>query len=578
MADQSNVFQAMDDFRQARQQAVLEQLFARLRGRSDELLSYEEVRQKLRGLEGSSRELREIPVDAIIGSVGRYKDFTRTFLPKEDVSSARWAKVMAAADSLEGLPPIEVYQIGQAYFVLDGNHRVSVARRLGMSHIQAYVREIKTRVPFSPDDDPDSLIVKAEYTNFLEATRFDEIVPGADLILTAPGKYPLLEEHIRIHQYYLGIEQQREISLEEAVTSFYQQVYLPVVEIIHRSGLMREFPDRTEADLYLWLAEHRAALQEALDMEVSPTRAALDLAEQKSALPERVASRLGSTLKKSLVPDELDPGPPVGTWRQNILERAQRSRLFKDILVPVSGEEESWQALEQALVVARHDEARLHGLHVVPETDDPQAQELLPLQERFLRRCQEAGIPATFAVQSGQISRQIADRTRWNDLVVLRLQHPPGSAPLERLGSGLRRILRQSYIPVLLVPDSSTALGHGLLAFDGSATAMEALYLAAYLHCGWDMRLTIITVAETDEKVQEIHQQARAYLEERQVAAEFIHKHGDIPGDILTAAREKGCDWLLTGSYSLNPLLEVVWGSTIESLLQEARLPLLISR
>lgn len=578
MADKAQIFQAMQDFQQARQQAVLEQLTARLLGRSDELLSYADVRQKLKGLESSSRELREIPLDAIVGSVGRYKDFTRSFLPKEEVSSERWAKIMAATDSMEGLPPIEVYQIGEAYFVLDGNHRVSVARRLDMGYIQAYVREIKTRVPFSPLDNPDSLILKAEYTNFLEATHFDEFVPAANLQLTAPGKYPLLEEHIRIHQYYLGLEEQRDISLEEAVISFYHNVYLPVVEIIRRSGLLREFPDRTEADLYLWVSEHRAELQTALNMDISTTRAALDLAAQKSPLPERVAARLGSSLKGSLVPDELDSGPPVGSWRQNVLEPAERQQLFKDLLVPIGDDSQNWQALDQALIIAQCENATLNGLHVVPESASPEAEELQPLQQAFLQRCREQDVPATFSIQSGKISRSIVERTRWNDLVVLHLQHPPGSAPLERLSSGIRGILRRSYIPILLVPRDPTPLAHALLAFDGSPTALEALYLAAYLNCAWDTKLTIITVASTDEKAESILQQAQDYLEQRDVTAAFVHRHGEISGDILTTAREHHCDWLLAGSYSLNPLLEVVWGSTVDALLQKSELPVLITR
>ena len=146
----------------------------------------------------------------------RYTDFTRTFLPREDFDKDRWARVMQEATGPTGLPPIEVYQIGDVYFVIDGNHRVSVVRQMGATHIQAYVTEVETRVPLSPDIQPDELILKAEYTNFLEVTRLDELRPGADLNMTVPGRYGTLLEHIEIHRYFMGLELQREISHEEA--------------------------------------------------------------------------------------------------------------------------------------------------------------------------------------------------------------------------------------------------------------------------------------------------------------------------------------------------------------------------
>ncbi|NIU60739.1 MAG: universal stress protein, partial [Pseudomonas stutzeri] len=225
--------------------------------------------------------------------MGRYNDFTRSFLPRQDSDQERWAKVHVAATGLVGLPPIEVYQIGEAYFVLDGNHRVSVARQLGATHIQAYVTEVRTRVPLSPDVQPDDLILKAEYADFLEHTCLDEIRPEADLSVTAPGQYRVLEEHIEVHRYFMGLEQEREIPYEEAVGHWYDEVYLPVVQVIRERGILRDFPGRTETDLYLWLSEHRAALEQALGWEIEPEAAATDLAAQFSPRPQRVVARVG---------------------------------------------------------------------------------------------------------------------------------------------------------------------------------------------------------------------------------------------------------------------------------------------
>jgi uncharacterized ParB-like nuclease family protein len=153
---------ALQDFRRARSRATMQQILARLTGRSADLLSYEEVRQKLKATGAGERKLEEIPLDSIVGSVARYHDFTRSFLPRQDSDESRWTRVRKAMTSSKPMPPIDVYQIGQVYFVLDGNHRVSVARQLGDTHIPAYVTELHTKVALSPDVEPDDLILKAE--------------------------------------------------------------------------------------------------------------------------------------------------------------------------------------------------------------------------------------------------------------------------------------------------------------------------------------------------------------------------------------------------------------------------------
>ncbi len=141
-------------------EAALQQVLARVTGKSVELLSYDEVLQQLKLTGRSTRGVREIPVEAIVGTVGRFADFTRTFLPRKVSDEQRWANLMAFVqqNSLDALPPIDVYQIGSAYFVQDGHHRVSIARQLGIEFITAYVTEVQTRVPLTPDADWNALI------------------------------------------------------------------------------------------------------------------------------------------------------------------------------------------------------------------------------------------------------------------------------------------------------------------------------------------------------------------------------------------------------------------------------------
>ena len=112
------------------------------------------------------------------GSVGRYEDFTRDFLPRRDSDAERWARVERLAKDEVGLPPVDLFQIGDVYFVNDGNHRVSVARQMGHSHIEAYVTPVQSRVPLSPEVQPKDLILKAELADFLDCTRIDLSAPG----------------------------------------------------------------------------------------------------------------------------------------------------------------------------------------------------------------------------------------------------------------------------------------------------------------------------------------------------------------------------------------------------------------
>lgn len=232
-----------------------------LTGKSIDLLRFEEVKQRLRLRNERYLGLREIPVEKIVGSVGRYRDFTRTFLPRTNAVRSRWQRLDALARGPEGFPPIEVYKIGDAYFVSDGNHRVSVARQLGMKTIEAYVTELPTAIPFDEHTTPDDLIIKEGYADFLQQTRLDILRPGSQVILTEPARYQQLLEHISVHRYFLGLEQNREVSWDEAVGSWYDNVYMPLVELIRKYQVLEFFPGRTEADLYAWLIKHQEALR-----------------------------------------------------------------------------------------------------------------------------------------------------------------------------------------------------------------------------------------------------------------------------------------------------------------------------
>lgn len=269
--------ESASEFSSARKQALIEEWLNFFTGRPNDLLSFEEVRQNLRLQDSTYKGLKEIELDKIVGSVGRYRDFTRTFLPKSDEVENRWRRVDAVAHDL-GYPPIEVFQVGNVYFVRDGNHRVSVARTHKAKTIEAYVIEYKCPVPIETDDDLDDILLKWEQTQFFNKTRLDELRTNHNLVFTEPGRYRLVREHIGFHKYVKETELGKEISYQEAVTSWYDNVYLPVLERIQESNILKDFPGRTEADLYAWLLLHRSAFEKELSaLGFVPTE---DLLEQ----------------------------------------------------------------------------------------------------------------------------------------------------------------------------------------------------------------------------------------------------------------------------------------------------------
>ena len=284
-------------YQSARRKVFFDDLFSLVRGRAPELLSFDSVQAALQAWQQvEKREPESISLDKIVGSVGRYRDFTREFLPKESISEARWRGVDAAMHSQVGLPPIEVYQVGDAYFVRDGNHRVSVARANGLQDIEAYVTRIETPVVIDAATRPEDLMLKAGQAEFLRRTRLEELRPDAGVEVTEVGSYHEMLQHIEVHRHYLGIEQQREIPWEEAVASWYDHVYLPVAAAIWASTILDRFPGRTAADLSLWVCRHREDLAGEGGELPSPVATVADLTSDLDGAAGRVAQSVKRAL------------------------------------------------------------------------------------------------------------------------------------------------------------------------------------------------------------------------------------------------------------------------------------------
>jgi nucleotide-binding universal stress UspA family protein len=569
---------AISDFQRARSRAELLNFLAKLTGRSTDLLSYEEVRQKLRAIEGSTHKLEDIPINAIIGSVGRYTDFNKDFLPQQESNRERWVRVMLEATGQRGLPPIEVYRIGEIYFVLDGNHRVSVAKELGATHIQAYVTDVKTRIKITPELNPDELIIKSEQVRFLEKTNLNVLRPESDLTLTTPGRYPVLLEHIAVHQYFMGIDENRQISYNEAVLHWYDNVYLPVVDLIRERGILNMFPIRTEADLYIWLAKHREDLIHELGWEFDTEILADDLIEKYSQCFLQSVSRVTEWILDAATPDGLESGPRTGIWREKQLAHRDNIHLFRNILVGISKDDNDWQALRQAIRIAKKENAVLRGLHVVRHEYQVDCAETNSIVTKYQQICEEANIKGEIAVEVGTAARKICERAHWADLVIGKLTHPPVDEILGRLSSGFRIMVRRCSRPILAVPSNATRFKKALLAYNGSPKADEALYIAAYLASSWKIPLVVLTVQNNEIDAQKVQSKAKDYLASATAPVEFLLESGDIVDSIIQTAQNQSCDFILIGGYKANPMIEIVTGSQVDQILRKTSIPTLICR
>ena len=551
----------------------MQQMMARLTGKSADLLAYDDVCQHVKTSEGVKQGVREIPLDAIVGSVGRYHDFTRAFWPKNDSDEERWVRVKTAVNDMVGMSPIDVYQVGQVYFVIDGNHRVSVARQLGSDTITARVTEVHLRVPLSPEDDPDELICKARYAEFLEQTNLDVLRPEADLLLTFCSQYQLLLDQIEAHAELLA-DRGEGVDAATAVARWYDEVYKPVQRHIRAQGIMRLFPERTQADMYILFSERRAELESSLGWEIEPETAVSQLLSEKSAQTRGLAGRL----RQALVPPELIEGPAPGRWREFQATR-QMDRLFADYLVSLRGNETDWPMLDELIRVAQRDGDRLLGLHVIEKESQRQSPAVAQIRARFLEACADGDVAGEFAVEVGSVLETVVRRAAFADLVVLNLQHPPGPQPLARLSNRFTQLVQRCPRPILAIPSGSpVVLGNTLLSYDGSPKADEALFVATYLASRWPISLTVVTV-ETEYTSPAALDKARTYLEGQGLLdVNYVLCQPPIADAVLATAVENDIDYLIMGGFGYRPMMHLMLGSTVDEILRRFKRPILICR
>jgi nucleotide-binding universal stress UspA family protein len=190
-------------------------------------------------------------------------------------------------------------------------------------------------------------------------------------------------------------------------------------------------------------------------------------------------------------------------------------------------------------------------------------------------------IPGDLAVEVGSTSRKIVERAIYTDLVVLKLAHAPGTQAFTKLRSGLRTLIRRSAQPLLVVPADMRPFCRILLAFDGSPRAKEATYIATYMAKEWGATLYLLTTyrdKSVKDEMKEFFLEAKNYIIRHDLFPHAHMREGLTGETILAFAKEKEIDLILMGSYGSDPISEMVWGSSIDYVLQSTTIPLLICR
>lgn len=270
MAPASTGFSAADsrdDFDRVRRQAQWARLGRRLRGRSadlDLMLPLDEVLAAL-GRRGERRRgLVDAPLDAIIGSVDRTRGFDRSFRPTSHTSRTRFERLAAAARRGEDLPPIDLVQVGDAYFVVDGHHRVAVARALQREVIASHVTEILTVVGAGRDLTVADLPVKGHERLFRERVP---LTPehAATIVLDDPDDYAQLAEGVeawgfRVAQQDATTGQDVLPTRAEVAELWWATLYDPVCTLLRDAGLLPDIAGSSDAEAYLRLSALRYRL------------------------------------------------------------------------------------------------------------------------------------------------------------------------------------------------------------------------------------------------------------------------------------------------------------------------------
>ena len=224
---------------------IIKRLFKRDNAKA-EVKCFSDNQQEEAAFDTIERGLQSVPLNRIVGSVGRYHDFDGKFRIKQHVPRERFRRIKKAMMDGKSLPPVKLYQIKDEYYALDGNHRIAAAKELGHSEINACIVEF---IPSKKSLENILYQERAEFNKKFQLTYSIE--------LTELGRYSYLTEQISDHKIFLEQDSKQEISLKDAAEDWYKTIYSPLVAIIKHGHLNYSFPERTLSDLYVYISYHQ---------------------------------------------------------------------------------------------------------------------------------------------------------------------------------------------------------------------------------------------------------------------------------------------------------------------------------
>ncbi|MDE6350842.1 MAG: transcriptional regulator [Treponemataceae bacterium] len=271
MSNQLLSSQTDEDFHKAHNKALFNEIQHFLNPDEAALISFSDIKKMMRPKNEVYKGMMVVPVSKIVGSEGRYRDFDNRFFPKSMHLKSRWEHIDMAHIQDINLPPITLYELGGVYFVRDGNHRVSVAKAKGIEFIDAEVVSLQSEITLHPGDSLAKMtrqIIQYEKRVFYAETNFGDITDYWLLDFSTTGQYDVIYNHILTHKYYINMNKSDEISLEDAIMSWFRTVYMPVIHVIDKHHIMRRFKKRTKADMYVWIIKYWDELKQKFNTQI----------------------------------------------------------------------------------------------------------------------------------------------------------------------------------------------------------------------------------------------------------------------------------------------------------------------
>lgn len=240
------------------------------------LVDFATIEKNLSLVSSVHRGVHPIPLDSIVGSLGRYREFSEGFLPHGDRRSLKYRSVRQAMMDDKILPPIRVFKVLEHYFVIDGHNRVTVAKNeLKAVDIDAEIIEIVFDVDLSVEkqysystDQAAKFLIRLQEHAFVKMTGLKNSIVKHPLQVTELTSYGKLYDEIRSFRYTYDGGNLAKKDLIHAVYEWYEKQFFPAVELIARAELLKGFPKRTCTDLYVWIQQHKYYISQEAGYDV----------------------------------------------------------------------------------------------------------------------------------------------------------------------------------------------------------------------------------------------------------------------------------------------------------------------